>query len=209
MSKIERAKKQPILIDACILMVGVKKQISDKRYSFENMKIQYLDAIFNYFEDIKIHEEVYKELDEDRRILVDEHIGKNVEIVTEGNMYNEDPIYNSIFNKIKDHDLVNFQRWQSKNRGEIFSLAYAAYHGINYFTTKDYLVSIIVEDLPDLQGIELIGIEDILVVAYINTKDSDIKKGLKSLYKSQCETLIEQKKIPETLIEYISTFDTE
>jgi len=79
MEKILRAKDQPLMIDASVLMVGVDCQIGDERYSFENMKCTYMDSLFEHFEDIKIHVTVFNELDDQRKQYIHEYVGKNVQ----------------------------------------------------------------------------------------------------------------------------------
>ena len=125
--------KRPVLFDANIFMVGVADRVSDKNYSFENMKKRYIEPLFESFTDIFIHEEVYKELDDESRAFVDTYKGKTVTIVGEDNLYGRDPAYTTIFNCIAGHELVNYVRGRSKDRGEVYSLAYAAYNHINYF----------------------------------------------------------------------------
>ncbi|MHB1393908.1 MAG: hypothetical protein ACYCYE_12710 [Clostridia bacterium] len=52
------------------------------------------------------------------------------------------------------------------------------------------------------------GLEDIFVIAYRegmeNGTDKEVLKGLKSMYKSQCEPAIKVRNLPPTLIEYIT-----
>ena len=79
-------------------MVGISERTSDKNCSFENMKQLYIKPLFESFTDIYIHEEVYKELDEESRKFVDSYIGKNVTIVKEDGLYGTDPKYTMIFN---------------------------------------------------------------------------------------------------------------
>lgn len=71
----------------------ISDRVSDKNCSFENMKQLYIKPLFESFIDIYIHEEVYKELDDEARLFVDTYIGKNVTIVNEGNLYGTDPQY--------------------------------------------------------------------------------------------------------------------
>lgn len=92
---------------------------------------------YNLTCDIYIHEEVYKELDEDARAFVDMYKDKNVTIVKEDGLYGTDPQYTTIFNNIAKHELVQYERGRSKDRGEVYSLAYAAYHNMNYFCSKE------------------------------------------------------------------------
>ncbi len=121
---------KPVLFDANIFMVGISERISDERYSFENMKQLYIIPLFESFTNIYIHEEVYKELDDESRSFVDTYKGKNVSIVGEDGLYGKDPQYTILFNNIATHELVKYKRGESKNRGEVYSLAYAAYHNI-------------------------------------------------------------------------------
>ena len=65
---------RPILFDANIFMVGISDRTSDKNCSFENMTQMYIKPLFESFTDIYIHEEVYKELDEDAQKIVERYI---------------------------------------------------------------------------------------------------------------------------------------
>lgn len=60
---------KPVLFDANIFMVGISDRISDKNCSFENMKKMFIEPLLESFTDIYIHEEVYRELDEESRSL--------------------------------------------------------------------------------------------------------------------------------------------
>lgn len=62
---------KPVLFDANIFMVGISDRISDKNCSFENMKKMFIEPLLESFTDIYIHEEVYRELDEESRSFVD------------------------------------------------------------------------------------------------------------------------------------------
>ena len=106
---------KPVLFDANIFMVGISDRVSDKNCSFENMKKLYIEPLFESFTDIYIHEEVYKELDDESKAFVDTYTGKNVTIVNEGNLYGRDPKYTTIFNNIAGHELVNYVRGRSKD----------------------------------------------------------------------------------------------
>ena len=132
--------KQPIMFDANIFMVGIKNRTSDPNCSFENMKKLYMIPVMESFQDIIIHEMVYWELDDEARTLIDSYVGKNVSIVSEGNLYGMDPQYTMIFNEISAHDRVMYNRGNSKDRGEVYSLAYAAYNKINFFSSKEIMV---------------------------------------------------------------------
>ena len=83
---------EPVLFDANIFMVGIENRGSDKNCSFDNMKKLFIEPLFQSFTNILIHEEVYKELDEDARNYVDSYIGKNVSIVSENSLYGSDPL---------------------------------------------------------------------------------------------------------------------
>lgn len=99
---------KPVLFDANIFMVGISDRISDKNCSFENMKNMFIEPLLESFTDIYIHEEVYRELDEESRSFVDTYLGRNVTIVSEGDLYGRDPQYTTIFNNIANHELVNY-----------------------------------------------------------------------------------------------------
>lgn len=197
---------KPILFDANIFMVGISERASDRNCLFENMKQLYIKPLFESFTDIYIHEEVYKELDEESRTFLDEYKGKNVTIVHEGDLYGRDPQYTNIFNNIANHELVKYERGRSKNRGEVYSLAYAAYHNMNYFCSKEIMVDNVARELEDLKYVDIITFDIILLQAYIyyaRQNDKSYSKGLKSMYKKHCADVIKRHGLPATLREYI------
>lgn len=195
-----------ILFDANIFMVGISDRISDKNCSFENMKKMFIEPLLESFTDVYIHEEVYRELDEESRNFVDTYLGRNVTIVSEGDLYGRDPKYTTIFNNIASHELVNYVRGQSKDCGEVYSLAYAAYHNMNYFCSKEIMVDNVAHELEDLKDVDIITFDIILLSAYVyyaEKNDNSNSKGLKSMYKKYCADVIKRHKLPPTLREYI------
>lgn len=197
---------KPILFDANIFMVGISERASNKNYSLENMKQLYIKPLFESFTNIYIHNEVYKELDDDSRAFVDTYLGKNVNMVDEDGLYGKDPKYTTIFNNIAGHELVKYIRGRSKDRGEVYSLAYAAYHNMNYFCSKEIMVDNVAHELEDLKDIDIITFDVILLSAYVyyaKHNDNSKSKGLKSLYKSSCADVIKRHGLPPTLGEYI------
>lgn len=197
---------RPILFDANIFMVGISDRTSDKNCSFENMTQLYIKPLFESFTDIYIHEEVYKELDEEAKGFIDNYKDKNVTIVTEGALYGTDPKYTTIFNNIAKHELVNYVRGCSKDRGEVYSLAYAAYHNMNYFCSKEIMVDNVARELEDLKDIDIITFDIIILQAYVyyaQKNDNSNSKGLKAIYKKYCADVIKRHGLPATLGEYI------
>ena len=197
--------QQPILFDANIFMVGIENRSSDPNCSFDNMKKLYMVPLLESFQQILIHEKVYNELDINSRILLDEYIGKNVNIVSEDNLYGLDPVYTTIFNEISTHDRVLYSRGNSKDCGEVYSLAYAAFHKVNYFSSKEVMVDQIADDLKVLQDVEIITFDIIVLLAYVyymSREDNSYNKALKSIYKKYCEDVIKRHKLPPTLREY-------
>ena len=187
--------KKPILFDANIFMVGISDRISDKNCSFDNMKKLYIEPLFDSFSDIYIHEEVYNELDNESKSFVDSYLGNNVTIVNENGLYGSDPVYTTIFNNISKHELVNYERGNSKDRGEVFSLAYAAYHNMNYFCSKEIMVDNVARELDDLKDIDIITFDIIVLQAYVyyaQRNDNTNSKGLKSMYKKYCADVIKR-----------------
>lgn len=158
---------QPIMFDANIFMVGIENRGSDPNCSFENMKDLYLTPLFESFTQIYIHQTVYDELDPQARDLVDTYKAKNVTIVDEDNLYSVDPQYTTTFNHIAGHERVQYVRGNSKDKGEVFSLAYAAHHGINYFSSKEIMVDDIARDLEELKEIAIITFDVIVLLAYV------------------------------------------
>lgn len=210
MRKLKESKASPVILDACVLMVGINKQNSDANFNFVHMKRTHLKPLFDYFEDIKIHEIVFSELDEARRDFIKEYIGKNVEIVGEGSLYGKDPIYTSIFNSIASHELFNYKRGESRNKGDVYSLAYAAHYKIPFFSTRDGSIMRILEELPELKDVELIGFEYVLTIACLyGEKNKDVYTALKALYKYACLPSIKYGKIPPTFVEFLKTLQND
>lgn len=198
--------QKPIMFDANIFMIGINDRSSDPNCSFENIKSLFLIPVFESFSNIIIHEMVYNELDEITKAFVKKYIGKNVEIVDEGDLYGTDPQYTTIFNDISQHERVRYIRGNSKDRGEVYSLAYAAFYNINYFSSKEIMVDDIACDLAVLENIDIITFDVIVLLAYLyymlkgNTGNN---KALKSAYKKYCEDVIKRHKLPGTLVEYV------
>ncbi len=156
---------KPILFDANIFMVGISERISDSNCSFENIKKLFIKPLLESFTNIYIHREVYKELDHDTRDFIDTY--KNVTVVEEGGLYGTDPLYTTIFNNISKHELVNYRRGQSKDRGEVYSLTYAAYYNVNYFCSREIMVDNVANELEDLKDINIITFDIVLLMAYV------------------------------------------
>lgn len=208
MEKILKSKSQPLMIDASVLLVGVDCQAGDERYSFENMKSTYMDSLFGYFDNVKIHETVYNELDDQRRQYVQTYVGRNVELVDENGLYGQDPQYTSIFNKIARHTLFNYVRGQSLNRGDVYTLAYAAYYGMPFITTRDGSIITVIEEVEELNGLNVLGFEYLLAIGYLlNDGNKEFLRRCKSLYKSQCTPAIKRRLIPETFVQFLNSID--
>lgn len=197
-------KDKPILIDACILMVGIDKRLTDSNFSLDRMFNAWMNSILLYFENILIHKVVYNELDNDTRVIVDENIGKNITIVDDYDLIDVDPEYMRVFNQIHDHALMNDPCSKTKNQGEVHSLAYACYKNIPFFSTKDFVVDLVCNDIEDLRSITIVGFESILAIAYTSSvADKNKRKTLKALYKEYCAPKIRQGAIPKTLAEFV------
>ncbi len=204
MNKFSEIKKEsPIIIDTCIFMVGIEKRQTNPEYSLDNMKKNWMNDVLSYFENIKLHEVVYKELDADTKKVIDDYVGKNVEIVSDKDLYNKDPEFMRIFNEIHDHDLMYTKSSVTKNQGEVHSLAYACYYGIPYFSSKDTDACDVCNEIEDLKDIIVVGFETILGIAYKSGGNKEKRKALKALYKEFCAPKIRQKAIPKTLAEFL------
>ncbi|HEY9060079.1 MAG TPA: hypothetical protein VIO64_06190 [Pseudobacteroides sp.] len=214
MRKLEKAKKSKIIVDANILMCGIEHSNQKAEYSFENMRECYLDHMFAYFEDIQVHEAVMLEVGDVREKYLTQFIGKNLTIVSEGNLYNSDPIYNEIFNSIARYDLFDYERKSlilkdnpSYNRGDVFTLAYAAYHKIPFCSSRDGSVMSAIRELNELEKVQLIGFEYCLLLGYLslnNQNNALVKKRIKSLYKTYCEPEIKRGSLPKSFGEFLS-----
>ena len=204
MNKFSEIKKDsPIIIDTCIFMVGIEKRQTDPTYSLDNMKKNWMDDALSYFENIRLHEVVYKEVDSDTKIVIDEHISKNIEIVSDKDLFDKDPEFMRIFNEIHDHPLMYAPFSKTKNQGEVRSLAYACYYGIPYFSSKDSDACDVCNEIEDLKDIVVVGFETILGIAYKAGGNKEKRKALKALYKEFCSPKIRQGVIPKTLAEFL------
>ena len=58
-------------------MVGIERRFSEPDWSFDKMKEMFIIPILDSFEDIRIHEEVLRELYPLSRSLVDSRLGIN------------------------------------------------------------------------------------------------------------------------------------
>lgn len=199
----EMPKDKPIIFDTCIFMVGIEKRLSDSNYSLENMRKNWMDDVLSHFENIFLHEVVYNELDSETKKIIDEHIGKNITIVDDKDLFDSDPEYMRIFNEIHDHPLMYAFFSKTKNQGEVHSLAYACYNKIPFFSSKDSDACDVCNEIEELNKIEIVGFETILGIAYKNNPDKDKKKALKALYKEFCGPRIRQGVIPKTLGEFM------
>lgn len=205
MHSLAKVIHSPILIDANILMVGIHKQQTDPNYSFENMLELYMRIFFDTFQHILIHETVWDELDEKRRAYIEPYLGKNVTIVNEATLYGTDPLYTSIFNEIAGFDLFKYSRSERRNRGEVFTLAYAAYHQIPFVSSRDKAAMTAVDELPCLSSVELVGFELLLVLGYSARDDNQLIRRYRSIYKSQCAAAIQSGQLPRTFGDLIKT----
>lgn len=199
----EISTDSPIIIDTCIFMVGIEKRQTNPDYSLENMKKNRMNDALSYFENIKIHEIVYNELDDDTKKVIDEHVGKNIEIVSDKDLLDSDPEFTRIFNEIHDHPLMFAPFSKTKNQGEVHSLAYACYYNIPYFSSKDSDACDVCNEIEDLKDVTVIGFESLVGIAYNAGGNKEKRKALKALYKKFCAPKIRQGVIPKTLAEYL------
>jgi hypothetical protein len=198
---LKKLKSQPLLLDASVLLVGVEK--NEPNYSFSVMKELYLEALFHYFDKLLIHETVWNELDDSRKDFIDQFIGRNVAIVTEENLYGRDPIYTDIFNTIANFDLFKYRRGQTRNKGDVYSLAYAAYHKIPFISTRDGSIIKALEEINYLKNnVKLLGFEHILLLGFLNNNTQPPKR-YKSIYKTYCTPAIKSGLIPETFTSFV------
>jgi len=208
MNKYSEIKKDsPIIIDTCIFMVGIEKRQTNPDYSLEKMKQNWMNDVLSYFENIKLHEIVYKELDSDTRKIIDDYVGKNIEIVSDKDLFDKDPEYMRIFNEIHDHPLMYAPFSKTKNQGEVRSLAYACYYNIPLFSSRDTDACDVCNEIEDLNKITLVGFETMIAIAYKTGTDREKRKALKALYKEFCSPKIRQGAIPKTLGEFLGEGD--
>jgi hypothetical protein len=166
-----------------------------------------MNDVLSYFENIKLHEIVYKELDSDTRKIIDDYVGKNIEIVSDKDLFDKDPEYMRIFNEIHDHPLMYAPFSKTKNQGEVRSLAYACYYNIPLFSSRDTDACDVCNEIEDLNKITLVGFETMIAIAYKTGTDREKRKALKALYKEFCSPKIRQGAIPKTLGEFLGEGD--
>ena len=91
----------------------------------------------------------------------------------------------SHFENILLHEVVyNELDSETKNQGEVHSLAYACYHNISLFSSKDSDACDVCNEIEELNKIEIVGFETILGIAYKNNPDKDKKKPSKLYIKN-------------------------
>ncbi|GAB4074784.1 hypothetical protein GCM10028778_22870 [Barrientosiimonas marina] len=202
---INQLKNQPILFDASVLLVGVDKQ--DETYNFENMKSLYIHAILNHFENILIHETVMDELDEQRRKYVEQHKGHSITIVSEGELYGRDAQYTTLFNTIANFDLFKYVRLDKRDKGDVFSLAYAAYYNIPFISARDGSIIKAVKELIELEHVDVCGFEHLLLLGFLKNHEQGDKpdKRYKSIYKTYCTPAIKAGEIPPTFNQFVQS----
>lgn len=192
--------KQPIMLDANILMVGIEDRNSNPNCSFENMKTLYMIPLIESFENIIIHDMVFNELDSECKGFIKSF--DNITLVPEGNLYGVDPQYTTIFNNIAGHDRMRYNRTSSKDKGEVYSLAYAAFNNINFFSSKEIKIEEIAREVKDLNDVRIITFDIIILLAfiyYVSRNEMSYNRALKSIYKRYCEDVIKRHKLPSTL----------
>lgn len=213
MQRLISAKNSKIILDANILMCGSEYCSSNAEYSFQTMRECYIDHIFSFFNNLLIHEAVMLEVGEERKQYLTQFLNRNLTVVFEENLYSQDPIYTDIFNAVARYDMFDYERKSlnllenpSHNRGDVFTLAYAAYHGIPFCSSRDGAVISALRDLKELKNVSLVGFEYCLLLGYlINDKNPVIKKRIKSLYKTYCLPEIKKGFIPKNFGEFIES----
>lgn len=206
---ISGLKSSPILLDACILMTWINENDQSGYSDFDEYKELVLEPLFNYCPYIIIHEAVLDELDDTSKQYI---LSKKSKIVSESDLYKYDSKYITIFNNIAGHELFRYHRGEKKNKGEIFSLAYASYYDIPFFSSSDSIVDFVKmsNDLPELKPITIITFDIVLFFAFICLEDdvnrSKKLKSLKALYKRYCSDVIKRRKLPQTFGEYINLY---
>lgn len=211
------SKEDPIIFDACSLMIGVGEK--SKGYSFERIAQLILVPIFWYFEDIRIHEVVYGELDEKTKNFLDNYIGKSVTIVSETAIDKQSAKYLLVKDKFARNPLISYKEIKSatsygRNAGEVYSVSYATENNINYFSTRDYSVMLALSEIEECKDIHIVHFEIALAISYLyhcvekrspEHELSETLKALKSIYKKYCIRSSSTSKIPDTFPEYIKT----
>ncbi len=192
-----------VIFDTCIFMVGVEKRPTNSNYSLASMQKLFLDVLLVSFKQILIHQIVYNELDDETKNLINQYININITLVNDADLIGSDPEYTQIYNEIKNSELLANNSVLRKNQGEVHSLAYACYHRIPYFSSRDNDACETCEELELLKDVTVVGFEQILAFAFKQTDNSEVNKGQKALYKEFCQKKIRQKEIPPTLGEYV------
>ena len=98
--------------------------------------------VFESLSQIIIHQMVYKELDSAAKGFLDTYVGKNVKIVQDEGLYGIDPLFTTIFNDMAGHERVLYSLGSSKDRGEVYSLAYVYHMSKNDISKNKALKSI-------------------------------------------------------------------
>mgnify|MGYP000847789492 CR=1 FL=1 len=202
-TELKRLLDKPILFDASIFMIGIKKRATDPNFSFSHLKDVFIQPLIDSFAKIMIHADVYDELVDECKNFLGKYIGNKIVIVDKERNYRIDPQYNRIFNLISDHELFRLKTKQREHLGEISSLSYACLNGINYFCANDGGALLAVDEIDALNRVRILPFDTILLLAYYvhNKKgNKDHNKTLKSLYK---EFARRKNRLPDTFKEYL------
>lgn len=184
--------KQSIFLDANLLIVPDRSRVGAKRVAFDKYQEYWLIPLFNEFPNLSVHETVYDELiDGQGKRFVDEMIAENpsrLRVYSDCKLTAiEKTLLEFQIQKIAPYSGYIPERDNSKDRGEIRSLAYMAVKNYLYFAANDNLAMQLINKAEELEtGLEQVGlIQPYEILYYLHKTGKYEDKGLKMLYKYQ------------------------
>lgn len=192
---------QVIFLDANLFIVPDRSRMGARAVAFDRYKEYWLEPLFDAFSNLSVHESVYKEL-----------VNAQVKELADGKIAAEPcrlRVYKDCELTEKEKNLMELQiqkiapysdyipeKDNSKDRGEIRSLAYMAVKNYLYFAANDNLPMQLITKAGELEtGLDDMGLlqpYEIIYYLYKTGKYDD--KGLKMLYKYQYYLTGQEKK---------------
>lgn len=169
----------PIFVDTNLFIPPDRSKFKGISISFEEYKLFWLDALFDSFTNLSIHESVYDELvKKDVISYVDEKINSSPKLLTI--RYDKDlkeiesQMFSTYLKSISKYSAYDPERDSKRDSAEVRSLAFMAVKEFVYFATNDDLPRRLIEYAEKLKT----GLDNIRWLSFYNI--------IYFLYKKNC-----------------------
>jgi hypothetical protein len=181
----------PIFVDTNLFIPPDRSKLGGIPISFKEYKLFWLDALFDSFTNLSIHESVYKELVQTDIIsYIDEKINSNPKLLTIH--YDKDlegiegQMLLTYLKSISKYSAYDLERDSKRDRAEVRSLAFMAVREFVYFASNDDLPRRLIEYAEKLKtgldNLRLLSFYDIIYFLY--KKNCYDNSKLRMLYKT-------------------------